>query len=558
MARKRAADGVMGSIPIRVLEQSIDRLQSELETTREEHQHVAESLEERTWEARLLREVAEAANLAATPEQAFRIALRLICDHGGWRGGHVYIKRLRGDGTIVLEPSNIWHAKAGTQFRVFRDSTMGTSFGPGEGLIGRVYRNREPEWISDLHRDPGFLRTVDESLHAAAAFPVLVEDEAVAVIELFSEKVIAPKGAFLQIMANVGTQLGRVIERDRAASVLQSSEARFRLLMDSLSDYAIMILDDEGRIVTWNASAQRLYGYTEDQILGRHFGLFYPPGETRAGLPRRLLGQALAAGRVEDEGWRTRRDGVRFWANSMLTALVDASGNRHGFVKIVRDMSERRRLEREVLEIAERERRRIGAELHDSIMQQLTGGAMLAESLRRKIARGAAVGEREVAKIVQMLKEAQEQTRYLHRGLMPVQVDAEGLMNALGSLAERTSTLHGVVCRFRPAREVLLEDNRVATHLFKIAQEAVHNAIKHADSTRIYIELSADGEIGLAIRDNGTGFEGDVEEREGSGIRIMQYRATMIGGKLDIVSERGKGTRVTCTVAVPSIGGEGG
>ena len=133
-----------------------------------------------------------------------------------------------------------------------------------------------------------------------------------------------------------------------------ATEAAFRVLVESVKDYAIFMLDPGGRVASWNPGAQRIKGYSADQIIGRHFSIFYSPEDIEAGKPDRMLQQATAEERTEDEGWRVRKDGSRFWANVVLTALRDPSGALLGFAKITRDLTERRRTEQAVRESEER------------------------------------------------------------------------------------------------------------------------------------------------------------------------------------------------------------
>src|SRR5437764_4317538 len=119
----------------------------------------------------------------------------------------------------------------------------------------------------------------------------------------------------------------------------------FRLLVEGVRDYAIFMLDGAGRVLTWNAGAQRLKGYRAEEIIGKHFSCFYPSDAVEAGKPARLLALAAREGRVEDEGWRVRQDGSRFWADVIITALRDPDGSVIGFAKVTRDITERRRAE---------------------------------------------------------------------------------------------------------------------------------------------------------------------------------------------------------------------
>src|SRR5207244_8710004 len=131
--------------------------------------------------------------------------------------------------------------------------------------------------------------------------------------------------------------------RSGRSKALSDYGVRFRLLVDSVIDYAIFMLDTEGRVVTWNAGAERIKGYRADEIRGRHFSCFYPEEALRTGTPAHQLRAAAAKGRFEDEGWRLRKDGSRFWANVVITAVRDGAGRLRGFSKVTRDLTEPRR-----------------------------------------------------------------------------------------------------------------------------------------------------------------------------------------------------------------------
>jgi PAS domain S-box-containing protein len=154
-------------------------------------------------------------------------------------------------------------------------------------------------------------------------------------------------------------------ERRRAEETLRQSEERYRLLVESVSDYAIFMLDANGRVVTWNAGAQRLNGYTCEEILGSHLSRFYPPEQVEAGGPEREIETARTVGRFEDEGWRVRKDGTRFWANVILTPIHNAAGELQGFSKVTRDITERKRYEERVQQLNDELRTRV-AELFET------------------------------------------------------------------------------------------------------------------------------------------------------------------------------------------------
>jgi PAS domain S-box-containing protein len=144
-----------------------------------------------------------------------------------------------------------------------------------------------------------------------------------------------------------------VTELKRAEEKLRQSEERFRLMVESVVDYAILMLDPNGNVVSWNAGAERIKGYRAEEIIGRHFSQFYPAEDVEHGKPQRELEEAIANGRLEDEGWRVRKDGSTFWANVIITPLRDESGALRGFGKVTRDMTERKRSQEALLKAKE-------------------------------------------------------------------------------------------------------------------------------------------------------------------------------------------------------------
>src|SRR5439155_543130 len=136
--------------------------------------------------------------------------------------------------------------------------------------------------------------------------------------------------------------------RHRAEQALRETEERFRLLVEGVKEYALFMLDPTGRVVSWNAGAERIKGYRADEILGRHFSRFYPPDDVAQGRPEWELERAVRDGEFEDEGWRVRKDGSRFWANVVITPIRDAQGALVGFAKVTRDLTELRRAEAEL------------------------------------------------------------------------------------------------------------------------------------------------------------------------------------------------------------------
>jgi signal transduction histidine kinase len=208
---------------------------------------------------------------------------------------------------------------------------------------------------------------------------------------------------------------------------------------------------------------------------------------------------------------------------------------------------DRRKLEEELLAISGREQQRIGQDLHDGLCQQLAGIEFRNSVLARQLAKEEAA-KTEAERIGELIRDATRQARLLAQGLSPVQLEANGLMSALEELTSNASKLFNITCRFECPRPVLVADNTVATHLYRIVQEAITNAVKHGHAKSIVVSLSSSAdESTLKITNNGAEFPAGANAKGGLGLRIMEYRADMIGATLKISSAKGKGTTVACT-----------
>ena len=235
----------------------------------------------------------------------------------------------------------------------------------------------------------------------------------------------------------------------------------------------------------------------------------------------------------------------------VLITQAHEDGKLRGFAQITRDVSELRALEKEVLEISEREQMRIGHDLHDGIGQELTGVALLTQNLRQKLAQQGLPEEAQAGRIAGLINRTLEQARKLARGFSPVELGPQGLETALRDLAAKvqTSMQRGCVMNFRG--QAHLPDDAAALHLFRIAQEAVNNAVRHSHARQIRIELDTiDGVTTLSVHDDGVGIPAMGSRPKGMGISVMRYRARMIGGTLDLQSS-GAGTSIICRCPNP-------
>ena len=239
----------------------------------------------------------------------------------------------------------------------------------------------------------------------------------------------------------------------------------------------------------------------------------------------------------------------------LLTGLHNLQRNLESRIRdrataLTKEIMERQRLERELLRVSDREQRRIGADLHDGLCQHLTGTALAGEVLAEKLAARALVESGDARRVVALIEEGISLSRNLASGLNPVDMEKDGLMHALDGFAANTSDLFKVSCEFECAYPVLIYDPATAAQMYRIAQEAVGNAIKHGQADRIVIslDLQEDGPL-LRVEDNGVGLPEPIPVNGGMGLRIMAHRAKLIGAAFDIRRRTVGGTIVSCALS---------
>jgi len=302
-------------------------------------------------------------------------------------------------------------------------------------------------------------------------------------------------------------------KRPSAGSQLLDIEERFRLMVESVKDYAIFMLDVEGRVISWNAGAERLKGYGPEEILGQHFSRFYPSEDVRAGKPERELESAIATGRVEDEGWRVRKDGSRFWADVVITAVRNERGELLGFAKVTRDLTERRRVE-EALRAANAELERFTYSVSHDLRAPLRAIDGYARALDED--RGPTL-DAEARRLLAVIRDNAKRMGHLIDALLNFsRLGRQPLGRARVNMSELA---RGVVEELRRAAgqdvEVALQPLPAATGdatlLRQVFANLIGNALKFSRGRpRPRVEIGARQEGGEAVyyvRDNGAGFD---------------------------------------------------
>jgi two-component system CheB/CheR fusion protein len=344
----------------------------------------------------------------------------------------------------------------------------------------------------------------------------------------------------------------RVRERTCA---LHEREHRLQGIMNAVTD-AIIIIGPDGQIQEINPATTRLFGYTGNDLSGRNINLLIPSPyqeERKLDVFARYLGTKHKSRYGKVQAFTGRRKNDSSFPLELVIVQID---DLDLFAAVVHDLSEKYRLEREIISISTREQERISRDIHDVIGQQLTGINILAASLRNDLK---ASGYKEHSKLDDMIRYLTSligDTRDLSQALAPVAIRQSGLVGALQTLAEQTTKATAVICHLQHDYTLLeYQDENAATQIYRIAQEAVNNAVKHANATRIAVSLKLkNGILELTISDDGRGFELDeAEHSTGIGLRIMQYRADVLGGQLVIRTAPGKSTFVRFRMPCDSV-----
>jgi PAS domain S-box-containing protein len=376
-----------------------------------------------------------------------------------------------------------------------------------------------------------------------------------------------------------------------AEAALRASEERFQLLVETVQDYAIFMLDAEGRVSTWNVGAQRIKGYAASEIIGKHFSTFYPQEAIDSRIPENGLKVAARVGRFEDEGWRIRKDGSRFWANVIITALHDESGRLCGFSKITRDITEQKqneealkesnlRLGTEIAEriIAERklhhserslrnlsgqllraqdeEHRRFGRELHDSVGQCLAVLKMGLDSMKSDVAPDRKETARQIAECVDLAEQAIREVRTISYLLHPPMLEEMGLNTAIPWYVDGFAKRSGIQTTLEitpPDFGRLPRDVELA--IFRVLQESLTNVHRHSGSPTAHARIAiGGGTVNLEVHDHGKGIPPGVLEmgpdslgKLGVGLGGMTERMRQLGGSLELISTA-DGTTVRASV----------
>jgi PAS domain S-box-containing protein len=378
----------------------------------------------------------------------------------------------------------------------------------------------------------------------------------------------------------------------QSEAALLLSEQRFRFFVEAVRDYAIFMLDPEGNIATWNTGAERIKGYKPWDIIGRHFSVFYPEDDLKSRKPWHELEVAAKEGRFEDEGWRLRKDGSKFWANVIITAIRDESGRLLGFGKVTRDLTEKkraheeleqahrnlqtevmerrsadkklhkseeslRRLSQHLLRTQDEERKRIGRDLHDSLGQCLAILKINLDSLQLALPAAESKAISQIEQCLELTDEAIREVRTIAYVLYPPMLEELGLNSAISWYLDGFASRSEIKITFDAAPELKRLERPVELALFRVLQESLTNVHRHSESSTAHIRLfEENGSAVLEVEDEGKGFPEamlDLDRDElassfGIGLRGMSERLRDLGGTIELKPAKKQGAIVRAAV----------
>jgi PAS domain S-box-containing protein len=330
------------------------------------------------------------------------------------------------------------------------------------------------------------------------------------------------------------------------------------LLIARVQDYAIFMLNPHGKVMTWNAGAHLIKGYTRDEIIGQPMTRFYTPEDQERGRPAQLLREALEHGRVEDEGWRVRKDGSRFWADVVITAVRDDKGTLIGFAKVTRDLTERRKAEAAIGELSGRlfrmqddERQQLATQLHDRTSSSLTAVLGSLYRVKAHLKSADVVLLHDVEDSIAKVEASSDVIRRVAHMLHPSRLEQGGLPETLRWYVNAVSAERLQVKAEVPAQPVSMPKEAEIV-LFRLVQECLNYLVGRPGTRDVTVRLTAKGDVVLAIIIHGPVPFGLLDALSTGGViglSGIRERLRQLGGKLDVM--RGK-TKTTVEASLPS------
>jgi PAS domain S-box-containing protein len=417
---------------------------------------------------------------------------------------------------------------------------------------GRALKRAERVIIEDVLTDPDFAphRAIATSagFRAVQSTPLFSRNgEPLGIVSTHFRQPHRPSERELRLTDLYARQAAELIEREQAKKALRESEEKYRTLFSSIDEgfCTIEVLFDgndkpiDYRFLEVNPSFEKQTGIQNAQ--GRRMREIAPLHEEHW---FEIYGKIALTG--EPARFENLAAQLHRWYDVYAFRIGEPQERKVAI--LFNDITERKRLERRVLEVSDVERRRIGQDLHDDLCQRLAAIQLMGDVLQRDLLAKAKSEAEQAGMIAARIRDAIANTRNIARGLSPVALESNGLMVALQELAENSGKLFRISCEFRFDGCVAVDDNTVATHLYRIAQEAVTNAVRHGHAKEIVIRLmESEDKCILTITDDGLGIPETFAKNQGTGLQIMKYRAATIGASLEVRRAGGRGICLSCS-----------
>lgn len=547
------------------LQKAREELEQKVKDRTAKLDEINELLRQESGFVELHKDIAVASNETQSIEKTMEYCLKRICAHAGWPVGHLYLTAE--PYSYQLVPAGIWYLEDPARFSTFRKITEATPFKTGVGLPGRVIASGKAAWIIDVTKDPNFPRAKHAQkidVKAAFAFPVLIGNEIVGVMEFFSTQAVEPDSKMLEIMTQVGTQLGRVLERKRAEEdqkkLLDSLKERIKELttmygvsnLVSTSKTLHEALQKVGSIiipgmqfpditqVKINYDSQKYCSESFKETPWKLSGDIIIQGQSHGSLDIYYTQQTSLN---DDPFLNEERDMI-----AGLARLLSVAGERlQAEEETKRSREQLRNLYHRLELIREEERTRMAREIHDELAQVLTALKLEVSLLDKKLLKNNPSLQSYTQMMLKLIDTTIQTGKKLALDLRPPLLDDLGIAEAIEWEAREYEKRTGIKCEIEMKKNGFELDKERSTTLFRIFQEALTNVTRHAKADTIHIKLSDENNrITLQIADNGVGIsQSQIANLRSLGLLGMRERALVWGGKVDIIGVSNKGTTVT-------------
>lgn len=551
------------------LQEAHDELEIRVKERTADLQTVNERLRRKSALIQFHKDIAVASNVTRAPEDVMYYSLKRVCQETQWPVGHIYFPDE--NSKQFLTPSSIWYMDDPKRFEIFKKVTEETPLVFGEGLPGRVMASGKPAWIMDVTKDENFPRArlaANIEVRAGFAFPILIGDDVVGVMEFFSAQAVEPDDKLLEIMANIGTQLGRVIERKRA-------DEKQRQLLHSLGERVkeLSCMFGVTDLVRKSRNPEEIFEKMES---------FMVPGWQYPEITRVQLffdGKEYSSDSFEKTRWKQssdiiingkKRGSLEVYYMEERPAqdegpfLKEERNLINGLAQLLSETYERIRVQREIensrkqlrrlyhrLELVrEEERTRIAREVHDELGQVLTTLKLELSLLDKKLLNDKSGLVKDTQLMLGLIDGTIQTVKRISFELRPPILDVLGLSEAIRWQGEEYQNRAGIKFDFHnPSEKVELDQDR-STTVFRIFQETLTNTVRHAQAKKVSVTMSqAHGTLVLEVKDDGKGIEeNQISDLKSLGILGMRERALGWGGQVDIQGSPGKGTTVTIKI----------